>query len=246
MNVSVLQQNLYLELQKGKFCYVSESTTLACQILSKATCHAMTQQGYRSLSVSTLTSPPADLKKNTSSAEQTWDQRMITAVWQGLHPNDMNWLSQWLDTTAQLSIQQRLVRFADELLLSDLCEGPLLICLDNIDNLRSHPSAINELLDWITYCYELRDTYLTYRHLSVVAFGTAVPAEFSPHSQPVTILQSTHAAAKHSATTTTKSNSHPSAKNTSKNTSKGTSQTISSMPRFMTEFHDFTTQHTFI
>jgi len=178
MAASHFQKSLCLELQKGKFCYVSESTITACNRLSQATRHYMSDRGYRNALVSL-------------SANATWDRHIITAIWQGLHPKGAAWLAQWLNTTAHLSARQRLIQFADELLLSDLCEGPLLICLDNIDSLLGMPSVMNDLLAWVTHCYELRDTYLTYRHLSIVAFGTSLPASSSSSLTPIIVFQGT-------------------------------------------------------
>ncbi len=136
---------------------------------------------YRS-SLPKPTSPEAKAQGQKQDLAQTWDQHIITSIWQSLHPHNAPWLSQWLGTTANLSSQQRLIQFADDLLLSDLCEGPLLICFDSIDGLADSPCALNELLAWIAHCYELRDTYLTYRHLSIVAFGTAIPSSFSSNA----------------------------------------------------------------
>ncbi|MGD1866700.1 MAG: hypothetical protein ACFB0D_19285 [Phormidesmis sp.] len=176
MASSHLEKDIYLELQQGKFCHVLEPAASIRTLLSQDICRGMCDRGYRTVSIGDA---PNQDSPSQDSAHQTWDKHIILSIWQGLHPGSSAWLSQWLITTSHLSARQRLMRFADELLLSDLCEGPLLICLCNIDGLMTQSLAIETLLAWISHCYELRDTYLTYRHLSIVAFGTV---SFQPQS----------------------------------------------------------------
>ena len=166
MTLPHLVTNLCFELQKGKFCYVLESSTANCRKLCRLTHKEMMRRDYRSILIDVQTSAIA------------WDQNIITAIWQRLHPQNEAWLVQWLSTTADLSSQQRLTQFADDLLLSDLCEGPLLIQFMNIDSLLKDSLTTQIFLDWVGYCYELRDAHLTYSHLSIVAFGSALPAAF--------------------------------------------------------------------
>ena len=177
--LSQLTHKLCLELQKGKFCYVTGPKPI------NRPCVEMAQRGYRTLVVS--------IRKlhNTTQANANWDRQIILSLWRSLHPHHPNQLRKWFKATADLSPKARLIQFAHDWLLNDLCEGPFLICLDNIDGLAHIPGAIADTLDWITYCYQLRDTYLTYCHLSMVIFGSTGLTEktrFSTTYQPQPIF----------------------------------------------------------
>ncbi|MEL6488552.1 MAG: hypothetical protein AAFQ95_01205 [Cyanobacteria bacterium J06621_3] len=167
--LSHLTSQLCLELQRGKFCYVTGPRPLTRPSLCQHTCVEMTQRGYQVVRVAM----PAP--QNAPRTNASWDRHIIGSIWQTLHPDDRTQLTKWLETTQHLSPLARLNQFASELLLSDLCEGPFLLCLDNIDGLFNIPGALEGIMDWIACCYELRDTYLTYRHLSIVVFGSVKP-----------------------------------------------------------------------
>lgn len=124
--------------------------------------------------------------------EQLWETCLIKLLWERLntrdhsgghdkndkdtasnnHAGSLEWLSRWLATTQQLSPPQKLARFASELLLNELCEQPIIIFIEQIEQLLSVPNAVETLFHWIDYCTELRETYLTYHHINFALFST--------------------------------------------------------------------------
>ena len=162
-----LEAALYLELQKGTFCYVTMPLPRVHFSLCQRTCHAMEQRGYHSVVI--------NFAEEQLGLACSWDYPVISALWNSFRTSGAaSCIQQWLQTTASLSPLERLMQFVNDYLLLDLCEGPLMICLENIDALLTSPSILTELLTWIGHCFEIRDSYLTYHHLSFAAFGTAL------------------------------------------------------------------------
>ncbi|MEL6902692.1 MAG: hypothetical protein AAFP07_17250, partial [Cyanobacteria bacterium J06606_4] len=161
-------------LQQGKFCYVVDAPSSQTLSLSEKTFQEMVRRGYRAVLLPLRSLVPAVQAEAPLSAgtEPTWESSIITAIWEQLHPAKSDFLTQWLSTTEVLSPRQRLMQFASDLLLLDLCEGPIVIIFEGLDKQIEALGVVDALLQWVEHCFELRDTYLTYHHLSFAAFGT--------------------------------------------------------------------------
>ena len=159
--------DLCYALQQGQLCYVSRMQPTDQQSLCLHTRDEMEARGYRSsvIHLSTLSGSPH--------AQTEWAKQLIKELWYTFYPSNRGRLSQWLESTESLSSKERLIQFSHDLFLSELCEAPMTILIDTIDPLANVPNAISDLFAWIDYCYELRDTYLSYHHLSFAVFSQA-------------------------------------------------------------------------
>lgn len=168
-------------LQQGKFCYVVEKKGIKAketQMLSKQsslcqqTQAEMENRGYYSIVLQLRSLTDRASKAQSSKAQSRWSQQFIAAVWHSLHPADHSRICRWLATTAELSERDRLIAFTSDLLFNEICATPFVVFIEDIDALLSLPSALEDILFWIDHCYELRDTYLTYHHLSFAVFSS--------------------------------------------------------------------------
>jgi len=161
--------NICHSLQQGDFCYVLRGCAVRPpSSLCLHTRDEMRKRGYRSLIISTEILN-ADLLKT-----QSWDRKLIESIWSGLESHQgMAQLYLWLEVHQALSPEQRLMQFTNDFLLNEFCEQPTVIFLDSVDILLGFPNVTDVLWAWIEHCCELRDTYLTYHHLSFAVFGSS-------------------------------------------------------------------------
>lgn len=189
MSLSPVTTDICHALQQGKLCCVTraqssrQSSRQASQpsnqppSLCDHTRNEMIARGYRSVMIqlSTLIGPFSDPLNNQPERQPStpikWDKYLIKVLWDSFYPNNHVRLSNWLKTTEALSPRERLIQFSDDLLLSELCGSPITIFIDSIDLLVDVPAAMSDMFAWIDYCYELRDLYLSYHHLSFAVFG---------------------------------------------------------------------------
>lgn len=166
----LVETTLCYSLQQGKFCYVAQpldsSNSTENLSLCKRTSVEMENRGYCSIVIQAQ----SIVTDNPHNSQDNWDQKFIQAIWHSLHSTDTR-LSRWLETTAHLSHRDRLTAFASDLLLNEICAMPFVILIESIDALCALPSAADDVFAWIEHCYELRDTYLTYHHLSFAVFS---------------------------------------------------------------------------
>ncbi len=168
-----VETTLCHSLQQGKFCYVAQPSDRSSSTekfsLCQRTSAEMESRGYRSIVVQAQS-----IVTDNSNSQDNWAQRFIQSVWQSLYSTDLIQLSRWLEVTVHLSHRDRLLAFASELLLNEICAKPFIILIENVDVLRALPSAAGDVFAWIEHCYELRDTYLTYHHLSFAVFSSEI------------------------------------------------------------------------
>ncbi|MEL6161037.1 MAG: hypothetical protein AAFQ40_01610 [Cyanobacteria bacterium J06623_5] len=179
MNTIPTSDDICYALQQGKFCYVAGAQSSKVPPLSMRTLKEMEYRGYRAVLLSLRSLMPTfhAQAREPVGTHPKWECNVITAIWQQLRPTQSDILDQWLRTTELLSPRQRLAQFASDLLLLDLCEGPIVIILEGMDRQIEALGVMDALFQWIEHCFELRDTYLTYHHLSFAAFGTGNPAK---------------------------------------------------------------------
>lgn len=171
-----VETSLCHSLQQGKLCYVIERETTKRTLRERVRAE-MHSRGYHSIVIQMRSLTARGLEPQI-----TWDQQFIQAIWQSLHPTNLTQLSRWLAATDGLSARERLTTFTGDLLFNELCAMPFVIFVEDIDvflpskdvleegNLEAE--IIEDILFWIEYCYELRETYLTYHHLSFAVFGS--------------------------------------------------------------------------
>jgi len=160
--------NICHSLQQGDFCYVLDASPVRPpSSLCLHTRDEMRERGYRSIVIST------EILNVESLNTQRWDHSLIQSIWSGLESQSMVQLHLWLEANQALSSEQRLTQFTNDFLLTALCEQPTVIFLDSVDVLLDFPHITDVLWAWIEHCCELRDTYLTYHHLSFAVFGTS-------------------------------------------------------------------------
>ncbi len=189
-----VESSLCHALQQGKFCYVLEkkaTKALGIAEVRPSLCSRiqaeMLSRGYHSISIQMRSLTVRDPK-----AQPTWDQQFIQAIWRSLYPTNSTQLTRWLAATSEFSARERLIAFTGDLLFNEICDMPFVVFIEDIGTL-SLPAteadagaSINEaaitadILCWIEYCYELRDTYLTYHHLSFAAFGSKPLDQIAP------------------------------------------------------------------
>ncbi|MEL6554906.1 MAG: hypothetical protein AAFQ63_15790 [Cyanobacteria bacterium J06621_11] len=167
MSASSITTDLCHALQQGKLCYVSGIQPNKQQSICAYTRDEMTVRGYRSI---VLQFSRLSYWQQT---EMRWDEYLMKELWYSFYPTNQARLSQWMATTNTLSPKERLIQFSNDLFLSELCEAPMTILINTIDTLVDVPFAISDIFTWIEHCYELRDTYLSYHHLSFAVFDQA-------------------------------------------------------------------------
>lgn len=157
--------DLCYALQQGQLCCVAGLSPYRQHAMCSEACSEMEKRGYRSIVLQL-----SPLSKRLSVGVE-WDKYVIKHLWHSFHPTNGVRLAQWLKATEALSPQERLMAFTNDLFLSDLCESPMAIFIDDMDAIANIPFAVSDLFAWIEYCYELRDTYLSYHHLSFAVFS---------------------------------------------------------------------------
>ena len=177
-------------LQQGKFCYVVDFEPQAGRKPSPSLCQRtiteMAHRGYQNVVIN-LNRPCSKTPSSpNATTHYSWDSRLIQAIWAQLHPHQSAQLTRWLKEKETLCASQRLAEFASDLLLTELGEQPIIIFIEQVENLLTIPTAIETLLDWIGHCIELRDSYLTYHHLNFAVFS-ALPLSTFHLTEPVSL-----------------------------------------------------------
>jgi hypothetical protein len=172
-------QELYDGLRQGDFCYVLTSRQKGKSSLMLRTAARLRQEGV-AVVVLDLTGLGSNL-----TVEQ-WYDGLLSRVGQQLDLEDA--LDNFWLVSLRLGPLQRWMEALRQVVLPRL-ECPLVICIDEIDYVRSLPFATNEFFAAIRESYIRRAEEPTLARLTFCVFGVATPIELiqDTHTTPFNI-----------------------------------------------------------
>ena len=182
-------------IKQGQFTYVLGPRQMGKSSLRIQARHQLVQQGYRCVTIQanqicspSLASAEPALGALAASDQTASNQKacstFISTLWTQLKSNATLSLREWLGDTAGLSGAERLSRFSQDILASELRKAPIVVFIDEIDALLETP-FLSLLLQWIEHCssnthpIEARQGHLSdqtgnpYKDLTFVLLGTA-------------------------------------------------------------------------
>ena len=164
-------EQLYVGLKEGNFCYILNSRQMGKSSLLQKTSHRLEKEGYACvyLDVSRLGS-------NDTTPVQ-WYKGITLSLFHELdlaqHVNFKDWWQQ----QAELSPVQRLHQFVEEVLLLYVQNERIFIFIDEIDSLLSLSFKGDDFFVWIRHCYNKRSYNEQFERLGIALFGVASPSD---------------------------------------------------------------------
>ncbi len=164
-------EQLYVGLKQGNFCYVLNSRQMGKSSLLQRTSHRLEKEGYTCvyLDVSRLGSTTTTLVQ--------WYKGITLSLFHSLdlaqHVNFKDWWQQY----TELSPVQRLHQFVEEVLLFYVQNERIFIFMDEIDSLLSLSFPIDDFFGWIRHCYNQRSHNSQFERMGIAVFGVASPSD---------------------------------------------------------------------
>jgi len=164
-------EQLYVGLKQGNFCYVLNSRQMGKSSLLQRTSHRLEKEGYRCvyLDVSRLGSTTTTLVQ--------WYKGITLSLFHSLdlaqHVNFKDWWQQY----TELSPVQRLHQFVEEVLLLYVQNERIFIFMDEIDSLLSLSFPIDDFFGWIRHCYNQRKHNSQFERMGIALCGVASPCD---------------------------------------------------------------------
>ncbi|ACK72772.1 WD-40 repeat protein [Gloeothece citriformis PCC 7424] len=164
-------EQLYLGLKAGDFCYVLNSRQMGKSSLLQRTSRRLEDEGYSCVYVDVT---------RLGSEETTplqWYKGIILSLFHGLNLAERVNFKQWWTQQVELSPVQRLHQFVEEVLLPEVNSDRIFIFIDEIDSLLSLHFPVNDFFAWIRHCYNLRANNAHFERLGFALFGVTTPSD---------------------------------------------------------------------
>ncbi|BAY23374.1 serine/threonine protein kinase [Calothrix sp. NIES-2100] len=167
-------RHLYKALKNGNFCYILNTRQMGKSSLMVRMMHYLQQKGFCCAAI--------DMTRigNENITPEQWYKGLIVELWQGFDLLDKVNLKVWWQEQLDLSPIQRLSRFFEEVLLTQVkspedTQPKIVIFLDEIDSVLGLDFAVNDFFALIRSCYNQRNINSQYKRLSFALFGVATP-----------------------------------------------------------------------
>lgn len=169
-------QELYLGLQAGEFCYVLNSRQMGKSSLRVQTMQRLQAEGFACAAI--------DITKIGSQniTPDQWYASMVGAMAQGFQLTDQFNLRVWWRDRELLSPVQRLGEFIEDVLLVHI-QGRMVIFIDEIDSVLSLSFPMDDFFALIRAHYNHRVDLLEAARLSFVLLGVAAPSSLIQDKQ---------------------------------------------------------------
>ncbi|MBD2534502.1 AAA-like domain-containing protein [Nostoc flagelliforme FACHB-838] len=172
-------EQLYVSLKTGKFCYVFNSRQMGKSSLLQRTSYRLKSEGH-----SCVYLDMTRLGIEDTTPEQ-WYKGIIISLFYSLKLASQIDFQRWWEMQAGISSVQKLQLFVEDILLPNLKSDSLrdgkakgiFIFIDEIDSLLSLNFPINDFFAWIRQCYNLRPHNSNFERLGFALFGVASPSD---------------------------------------------------------------------
>ena len=176
-------RDLYKALKRGEFCYILNPRQMGKSSLMVSMIHQLQREGFSCGAI--------DMTRIGSEniTPDQWYKGLVVELWQSFDLLGKVNLKTWWNERLDLSPLQRLSRFIEEVLLTEVGEGSnyppkkLVIFLDEIDNILALSFSVNDFFALIRSCYNQRSINPAYQRLTFALFGVATPSDLITNSQ---------------------------------------------------------------
>lgn len=166
---------LYKALKSGEFCYILNTRQMGKSSLMVRMIHQLQQEDFWCCAI--------DMTRigNENITPEQWYKGLAVELWQGFDLLDKINLKAWWQERLDLSPVQRLSRFFEEVLLSEVklpdstLAPTIVIFLDEIDTVLGLDFSVNDFFALVRSCYNQRSINPKYKRLCFGLFGVATP-----------------------------------------------------------------------
>ncbi|WP_413172616.1 AAA family ATPase [Anabaena azotica] len=168
---------LYKALKSGEFCYILNTRQMGKSSLMVRMMHYLQQKDFCCAAI--------DMTRIGSEniTPDQWYKGLAVELWQGFDLFGKVNLKAWWQENIELSPVQRLSRFFEEVLLTEVRlpdDSPapkIVIFLDEIDSLLGLNFSVNDFFALVRSCYNQRGINPEYKRLCFVLLGVATPSD---------------------------------------------------------------------
>ena len=176
-------RDLYKALKRGEFCYILNPRQMGKSSLMVSMIHQLQREGFSCGAI--------DMTRIGSEniTPDQWYKGLVVELWQSFDLLGKVNLKTWWNERLDLSPLQRLSRFIEEVLLTEVGEEnnyppqKMVIFLDEIDNILALSFSVNDFFALIRSCYNQRSINPAYQRLTFALFGVATPSDLITNSQ---------------------------------------------------------------
>lgn len=166
---------LYKALKSGEFCYILNTRQMGKSSLMVRMMHQLQQEDFCCCAI--------DMTRigNENITPEQWYKGLAVELWQGFDLLDKINLKAWWQERLDLSPVQRLSKFFEEVLLSEVklpdstLAPTIVIFLDEIDTVLGLDFSVNDFFALVRSCYNQRSINPKYKRLCFGLFGVATP-----------------------------------------------------------------------
>lgn len=162
---------LYGSLKQGEFCYVLDCRQMGKSSLLVRTKHRLQQEGY------CCTRIDMTMIGTEAITPTQWYMGLLTELWSSFNLFETVNLKTWLQEQGDVPPLQKLSRFIANVLLTQICDRPLVIFIDEIDSVLGLEFSVDDFFGLIRYCYNQRAINSAYQRLTFAIFGVTTPSE---------------------------------------------------------------------
>ena len=160
-------KELYEGLKQSEFCYVLTSRQMGKSSLMIRTAHKLKEEGIN-VAVLDLTSIGQNL------TPEQWYDGLLTSLGEQFRLADA--LEDFWDENERLGVLQRWMKAIREVVLAKK-QGQVIICIDEIDAVRSLPFSTDEFFAGLREFYNRRTSDKELNRLTFCLFGVATPSD---------------------------------------------------------------------
>ncbi|MDZ8189401.1 MAG: AAA family ATPase [Nostoc sp. ChiSLP02] len=179
-------RHFYQALRHSNFCYILNARQMGKSSLMVRMMHHLQQEGFSCTAID-LTRIGSD---NITPAQ--WYLGLAVELWQSFDLLDKVNLPVWWNEYKDLSPNQKLSQFIENILLKQIQSEKIYIFVDEIDSVLGLNFSVNDFFALVRFCYNQRSINVEYRRLTFAFFGVATPSDLiSDHKRtPFNIGQS--------------------------------------------------------
>lgn len=141
---------LYEALQKGEFCYVLNVRQMGKSSLLVRTKHRLQQEGFKCAAIDMT------MIGSEHVTQLQWYKGIVADLCLGFQLLKKLNLKKWWSEQDEVSLQQRLSWFIEELLLVHFPTEKIFIFIDEIDSILSLDFSVDDFFALIRFCYNQR------------------------------------------------------------------------------------------
>ena len=167
---------LYKGLKNGAFCYILNTRQMGKSSLMVRMMHHLKQEGFCCAAI--------DMTRigNENITPEQWYKGLVVELWQGFDLLDKINLKSWWQERLDISPVQRVSRFFEEVLLTEIklpenTQPQIVIFLDEIDSVLGLDFSVNDFFALVRSCYNQRSINPQYKRLCFALFGVATPGD---------------------------------------------------------------------